>query len=434
MAVEFLIQYPSTVTLYGNSSDYTPPYPPLVLPTRCDNHDSHPSFGEFGSGQPPEATNSVMVVTSEGKTHTTTVRMTAAVGHATAGTTTFLTSDKNPATVRETDPPPNFSQPWDKGGPNPPKSTDSSGALPGGPDPNMQSSKYVITAGPTRVTINKSTYTVPPGQSTTVTVDGSGFTINPSAVIGAGETISRPQAVSMSTDLGGVPVTYSNGNVVIDGHTFTKPTSPTTATVDGKYVSISPDGIAVDGQTMKFAAATDSIVTGGELLTAIGRSIVVVHSTTFTYGPGVAERITAINGDTVSIEPTGIVLHGSTIGGPSANPTDTTYEIVGGATIAKIPPSMVVINGVTYAVGPGTGKSTIDAGNEKITLGPEGIVMASMTMSVPFDASVVTTISTTGHSPLETVTEGESGANTGEPNARLGMICICIAIGVMVLG
>lgn len=443
--IEYSIIYPSTVTFTGNRSDYTPPYEPIHIPTYCaaNNVESGgATYSAFGADATTyHSDNSLVVVYStNGQTKTTTLPAktpNAVPSPAFLTSQTLITSEKNPAVVYTTDPPADYSQPWDKvssplGGTRPTGKPNGSGNNPSDPDGAVQPSYYTITAGATAVTINHETFTAGPGETTTVIVEHGTFTINPSSVIGAGETVRRPVPVPVRTTLGGLPVTESGGNVIIDGQTLTKPPAPSSTIVDGKAVVINPSGVVVGDQSLDFAKPTAMVVTGGEVLTAIGSNILVLHSTTITYGPGSPEQITVINGDTVSVEPTGIVVHGHTLGGPSAKATDTRYEIVGGATIGKIPPSMVVINGATYAVGPGTGESTISAGNEMITLGPAGVVMASMTLSVPFDDPVVTTISSTGK-PSSTLTNEENGAGSTQPNPCSHMICICIAIGVLVL-
>lgn len=439
--IEYSIVYPSTVTFKGNKTDYTPPYKPIHIPTYCaaqEIESTGETYTAFGADATTYRTDNSLIVVynTNGETKTTTIAAkspNAVPSPAFLTSQTLITTEKNPAVVYTTDPPADFSQPWDKpgtpGGTRPTGRPIGGGSKPNDPDAAVQPSFYTITAGATVVTINKETFKAGPGETTTVVVEHGTFTINPSSVIGEGETVRRPVPVPVRTILDGVPVTESGGNVIIDGQTMTKPAMPSSTMIDGKAVIINPSGVVVGDQSLNFAQPTNQVVKGGEVLTAIGSNIVVLHSTTITYGPGVPEQITVINGDTVSMEPTGVVVHGHTLGGPSAKATDTRYEIVGGATIGKIPPYMVVINGATYAVGPGTGESTISAGNEMITLGPAGVVMASMTLSVPFDDPIVTTIS---GKPSATGTNDENGAGSVQPSVRSHMICICIAIGVLV--
>lgn len=304
---------------------------------------------------------------------------------------------------------------------------------------------YTITAGRGSVVINKSTFTGLNGfKTTTVTVGSATFTIDPTGIVGEGASITRPgQTPVVTSAIGGVPVTMAGTNAIIGGQTLTLPPVPTTTNINGHVITLGPAGVTINGRTFtpEIPQPTQWNVQGGELLTAIGKSVVVVHATTITYGPGTPEKVTVINGDPISIEPTGVVVHGSTLGGPNADATDTKMEIIGGATIGKIPPSMVVINGVTYSIGPGAGLRTVVAGNEVITLGPLGVIMASMTMSFPLDATMVTTFAGTktpaADLPAETggnTDDEDSGSLALRPDMRTGVMIFCIAIGVLVIG
>lgn len=353
--------------------------------------------------------------------------------------TTFITTDKNPSVVFPSDPIPDYSQTWPVNGGDG-AHTPVGG---GGPAPESSAPTYTVTAGPTSVVIGTQTFTVAPGSSSTVTLDDGGvFTINPTAVIGQGTTVTRPPSVTgpSSSVLDGIPVTSAGLNLEIGGGTFTIPTgNSNTVNVNGKVVTINPTGVTIGGDSMGFTrpAASDVIVAGGEMLTARGRSVVVLHSVTYTYGSGIPPVVQVINGDTVAIGPTGVFVHGSTLGGGSADPTDTDYEIVGGATIEKIPPSMVIVNGETYAVGPGANTKTLVVGDQTLTVGPIGLVMAATTLKFPFDASVTTTIAgrATGETmPQETGKGEEDAAYSLRPNVRVGLLCLCIVFGVLVLG
>ncbi|EJP69761.1 hypothetical protein CRV24_003201 [Beauveria bassiana] len=371
--------------------------------------------------------------------------------------TTFITTDKNPSVVFPSDPIPNYSQTWPTGGDGgdhtpveggdghqtPVSRAGGGGGGGGGPASVTATPTYTITAGPSSVVINTQTFTVAPGSTSVVTVDDGGvFTINPTAVVGQGATVTRPPSVMgpSSSVLGGIPVTSAGPNLEIGGGTFPIPTSgSSTVRVNGKDVTIKPTEVIIGGNTMALTkpAASDVVVAGGEMLTVIGRSVVVLHSVTYTYGSGSAPIVQVINGDTITIGPTGVIVHGSTIGGVSAQPTDTDYEIVGGATIAKLPPSMVIVNGETYAVGPGVDTKIVTIGDQTLTMGPIGLVMASTTMRYPFDTSVTTTIvgRATGESlPQETGKGEEDAAYSLRPDVRVGLGCLCIVFGVLVLG
>ncbi|KAM3500459.1 hypothetical protein MY10362_006383 [Beauveria mimosiformis] len=456
---EYLVVHTSTVTFLGNRSDYRPPYAPLATPNYCDPN-IYPAVPRppFLGGTPDDPLGILPMITEtftiEGISLTAEFPfLRTALQHLPV--TTFITTDKNPSVVFPSDPIPNYSQTWPSGGDDghhtpvdggdghqTPVSGPGAGAG-GGPASVTATPTYTITAGPSSVVINTQTFTVAPGSSSVVTVDDGGvFTINPTAVVGQGATVTRPPSVMgpSSSVLGGIPVTSAGSNLEIGGGTFPIPTSGSnTVRVNGKDVTINPTGVIIGGNTMAFTkpAASDVIVAGGQMLTAIGRSVVVLHSVTYTYGSGSAPIVQVINSDTITIGPSGVIVHGSTIGGVSAQPTDTDYEIIGGATIAKLPPSMVIVNGETYAVGPGADTKVVTIGDQTLTMGPIGLVMASTTLRYPFDPSVTTTIvgRATGESlPQETGKGEEDAAYSLRPDVRVGLGCLCIVFGVLVFG
>lgn len=453
-ATVFDIVYTATVTFKGNRTDYKPPHPTITTPHYCDGT-AAPAFphGIFSSVSHAPSDSVIVVYSSAGQEKTTTVAYSrigsSRILQKPITTYTFTTTDKNPSVYYPSDHVPDYSQTWNvPGGGNPP--VDHKTVYPGGGGKSPDGvdgplPTFTITAGRGSVIINKSTFTgLNEFQTTTVTVGSATFTIDPTGIVGEGASISRPgQTPVVTRAVGGVAVTMAGTNAIIGGQTLTLPPVPTTTNINGHVITLGPAGVTINGRTFtpEIPQPTQWNIQGGELLTAIGKSVVVIHSTTITYGPGTPEKVTVINGDPVSIEPTGVVLHGSTLGGPDAETTDTEIEIVGGATIGKIPPSMVVINGVTYSIGPGSGLRTVVAGNEVITLGPLGVIMASMTMSFPLDATMVTTFAGTktpaADLPAETGgnnDDDDSGSLVLRPDMRMGVMIFCIAIGVLVIG
>lgn len=440
----FSIVHTSTVTVYGNQSNFTLPYEPIVTPDYCN-----PTVYPLVPGFTPISTidSSLILMKSGDEVYTSSVDYVyggfptlPTIPILVGATATAIITDKNPAVVTSPDPKPTRTRSVWPGGQidhKPPAGNEPQG---------VNQEPITVSAGRDTVIINRYTYSnLGPGHTTTVTVDnGAVFTIGPTAVIGQGASISRPtpDGQPTPTHVGGLPVTVQPSNVVIGGGTFAIPTAATTANVNGLPVVIAPDSVTINGETYSFSrpGLSNAVIAGGELMTAIGKSVVVLHSTTFTYGPSASAIDKTVNGDTVIIGPTAISVHGSIMGGPSAEATETDYEIVGGATIARLPPSMFVINSKTYAVGPSANMRTVVIGDQTITLGPMGLVMATTTMPYPFNADVVTTISPSGNGhadPQETGAseeEEEDAAFSIRPDRRVGAICLCIAIGAWVLG
>jgi hypothetical protein len=463
----YSVVYTSTTTLYGNQSlTYSPPFPDITTPVTC----ATPVAGEASRGQ---WDFSIVCTTSKGVASCSTATL-YKVSWAPAptteskrigapdtgpGTVTFLTTDKNPSVIYLPDSTPAYGQPTGDDTDVSHKSVSPDDvirtqiAIPStrlggaesmkrGPTP-----EFKVTAGPTAVTINTVTVTPAPGQTTSVTVDGNVFVINPSQIIGAGAVIQRPVPQvpalpsSTSTNIAGIPVVITSSQAIIGGATFSIGPTPTTVTIGGQTVSIGPSGIGFAGASVTVGARpqnTEIVVAGGEMITAIGPSVVVIHSTTLTYGPGTSARTEVIDDDTIVVGPLGVVVHGTTIGGPKAGPTDTTYEIVGGATITQVGSSVVVIGGTTYTVGPGTGKTTTMIGGETVTIGPDGVTVSTLSFSYPFGPTVVTTLkpspTATPTPPSPSETSKNAAVSSSKPRWGAIIMGLCIAIGVWVLG
>lgn len=474
LMTEFSVVYTSTVTFYGNRGDYTPPFETLVTPNYCV-----PTFVPwvFTGVAPSNIFTSVFL---QGPSS----RKPKELASAYRPVITFITTDKNPSVVFPTEPVPAYTPSGGLDGPggNPDNGnhkTADNGGSPGGhpgggtsgggtsgggshPIPDAESiSKgpqptFKVTARGTQVIINDKTFSdLGPSQTSVVTVGGGTFTIYPTAILGEGATVQKPApagtAVSIATPttgvVGGLPVTITGSEAIVGGATVTIPERGTTTVVNGQRVSIGPGTLVVGGEMLSFDAVmpareTDVLINGGELLTAIGRSVVVIHSTTFTYGPGIPEMTEVVNGETISIRPSGVIVHGMVMGGPSADTSTTSYEIVGGVTISRIAPSIAVINGVTFTVGPGTHWTTTVIAGETFTVGPTGVIAATMTLTYPFGSAVTTTIAPTGtwlnDFPVETAahhdTDEDNGGSLLRPDICVGWMAVCIAIGVLFLG
>ena len=103
---------------------------------------------------------------------------------------------------------------------------------------------------------------------------------------------------------------------------------------------------------------------------------------TFTFGPGSVPFTTTINGQIVTIGPKGIGFAGTTAALPRATGGGGTSSIVtaDGLTFT-VEPTDVVINGKTYAIGPGATPTTIVVGTETISIGPGGVGLPTTTIA-----------------------------------------------------
>ncbi|KAL2024020.1 hypothetical protein VTK56DRAFT_255 [Thermocarpiscus australiensis] len=393
------IVYTSTITWYGNPEDYRPPYPPISVPS-------------------PTATPNCVTTTEHSYGF--------AIPTSTKNTIVFLTTDKNPAVVYSTIHTPDY------GVSQEPETRDNHISPTGGgaittPPYNSQNpgggqKPVTVVVQPTAVVINGNTIRDHSATKTqVVVVAGQTFTIDPTRVVGAGATVDRQSATGggvfvptpTSTSLAGIPVTVSSSLAIIGRTTFTLGPIPTTATVSGQTVTIGPAAVAISSQILSLPSIpslTEVVVAGGELVTAIGRSVIVIHGTTLTYSLANAPPttvITTLDDDTITLGPGGatVVTAGGTLtilgdGGGGGGTTTTQLAIVGGATLTKIGASVVVLRNVTYTIGPdpgsgsGSGGRTVTTvvGGETVTIAPTAVVIgSSISWGCPFGATTVIT-------------------------------------------
>ncbi|XXG98440.1 NAPDH-dependent diflavin reductase [Hypoxylon texense] len=453
VVTSYSITHTSTTTWSGDPADYTPPYPSISIPVPCTPKET------------PTGRFTITFCDSTGETctfiHTTTIETSTANNlipnpSPTTETVTFTTTDKNPVVVFPTETPPSYGGPPADppshdtivvgGGstattPNYGMLTTNVDSAKSSPTPPTSSNSYVggapitVIAQPGEVIIDDHTFTDNLAQKTSTVIVGTDtFVIEPSRVIGAGVTLTRPPSnlgsvatpdpapipipgsipisepipipgpVSppepITTTVGGIGVVYGPSSVAtIDGTVFTIEPTSTVVVVRGQTVTLGPTGIIFPSQTLHVAAGsgpTQTAVMGGELITAIGTDKVVIEGTTITYGHGSSSTITTvIDGETVLIAPTGVIVHDTVLGGVTAVPSATKYEIVGGATITQMGLTAVEISGKTFHIGLGAGASTAVTtviGGHTLTIGPKGVSMSTWTLSAPYAAATTTII------------------------------------------
>ncbi|PHH64590.1 hypothetical protein CDD81_4201 [Ophiocordyceps australis] len=289
--------------------------------------------------------------------------------------------------------------------------SDLNGGLRAVPDTNRQGlsvppqSSYAIAARASQVAINGQTFSdLRFGQTSVVNVGGDAFTIFPSSVVGQGSTLRKPApnptGVWISTPttavVGGLPVTVKGPKAIIGSSTMDIPETATSTVIQGQPVSIGPGSVVVGQESLAFEAVVPSrethvMVKDAQLITASGRSVVVVHSTTFTYGLGIPATALFVGSDTVSIGPSGVSVHGRSLGGPTVGVGALDFEAIGGNAITEIGPNVAVIDHTTVTVGPGSHETTRVIAGDTYTLGPGGITASGWTLAYPFGEEVVTT-------------------------------------------
>ncbi|KAG5926692.1 hypothetical protein E4U42_003035 [Claviceps africana] len=461
--VVYSIVHTATITFSGNASHHAPTYPVIETPHYCSPSLAHSyppykkktkSMGSKGTDHPPDATDGKL------KMPPPSFRFTYASPRP-RPTITFITTDKNPMVVSPTDRPPDSSHGDGSGDPYPdPVIHKSAKPLGTGPCPTPDVElkprprpTFHITANGNQVVIDAQTFSAGPGATAVVQVDGGLFTILPDAVVGEGGMVTKPPPVPTQLSapspesgmVGGLDVFVSGPDLVVGGVAMKIPAYTTTTMIDGRDVNISPGIIAVNGSIFVFNLTQPPpdpqvIVEGGQVVTAIGKNVVVLHETTITYGPDIPPLTEFVGDEALTIGPAGVVFNGMTMGGPMAGVNDTHLEIVGGATISRIAPYILVINNRVFTLSPEMARTTTDIGGQLLTIGPFGVAGSNMNLTVPFGPRVVGSIVPTGtwlgHFPQETNPPKEDEDSSSPPSRRSmsrGGIAACIAIGVLVL-
>lgn len=480
----YSIIYTETLTWTADPNDYTAPYPTMEIPTYCEPTTTSSSSSSMTTTKPKltsvsgpddgwntycsKQTNGTTSCTSEPVFNPSFIFTSRPIvltppliappaAPSDRVTSTFYITSKNPSVVFPPVKTPDYQDPDGDDPPHnpgngnfPAETRPPSRPRPGQSAVGPDLPKVTITADPTQVIIGDHTLSnLKPEATTKVTVGGNEYEINPSQIVQAGgKTISRPgagQALTVAdpikTIVNNVAISVSGSQVVIGGYTYTIGSTPSTEVVQGHTVVISPTGIGFKDtdESVPFQAnppeQTGIIVAGGEMMTAIGSSVVVIREMTITYGPGIPPHTETVDDDTVVIDENGITVHGTTVGGDALAEDKTRYDVVGGATLTRVGPSKIVIRDVTYTVGPGTGTTTTFVGGEDVTIAPDGVTVATLTLPYPFGATIVTAIpapKTTDPSPQETADEDDEDED-GAGALRPVWAGVCIAIGAWLL-
>ncbi|KAI0447055.1 hypothetical protein F4803DRAFT_500901 [Xylaria telfairii] len=450
--IEYSIIHTWTITWLWDPADYTPPFPTISAPRPCTPTTTS-ATGRFtisvcdSSGQSCSLVHITGDPTPAMPSSTTEpwwvwISDTSAI-RGMEPTLTFVTTDKNPAVVFPTSLPPDYG-----GSPDPMGNVHSAAypneaQSPDAPDygseattkQNVKSASIAppvtVIVKPSVVVIDDQTFTNDPAQPTsTVVVDRNTFTINPTQVIGVGATLTRPPSARVTspqpteTIIGGIGVSVEgSGMVIIDKTSFTIGPKPSTVVIRDQTITIGPGAIVFPSQTLAIPAAQDTtrVVFGAELITAIGSDKVVVEGRTITYGPGSSTITEIIDGDTILIGPSGIIVHGETYGGSNAAPTGTQFAVVGGVTISQIGSTVVVIQGVTHtldSLASGQTETTV-IGGERITIGPRGVAIETWTLDSPYAST--TTITPNNGAAVVMPTATATAKNMNKENDGLSL-------------
>jgi hypothetical protein len=248
-----------------------------------------------------------------------------------------------------------------------------------------------VMVGSNAAIIGGQTYSIGPSTET-ITQGTDVFTIGPSQVLGPMLVVYVPTAGGIypqaATTIHGVPIDLGPTNVVLDSSTFAigAGAPERTALYDGQTLTFGPGGVIFDQTTVAPPPPTslNFVIVGGLVFSAIGSTIAVIEGSTFTYGSNIPLTTDVVNGDTITIGPSGVTLDGSTLGGPS-HPSGTQLGIVGGLSITELGSTFAVVDGVTLTIGPNSTPTTTVINGHTFTIDSTGLGVSGATLTIPFN-------------------------------------------------
>lgn len=240
------------------------------------------------------------------------------------------------------------------------------------------------------VIIGTQTFTVGPSATpTTVVVNGQTFSIGPGGIGTQSTTIPLPPNGEASTQV-----------ITAGGVTFTEISFPssTVAIFGGQTFTVGTAGPGLVSTTIAASTnpATQVITAGGITFTEISSSLVVIGGSTFTIGPGATPTTDVFNGQTISIGSNGVGFGSTTVSYDPSPAAATQVVTAGGVTFTEIGSSIVVIGGSTFTIGPGAMPTTDIFNSQTISIGPNGVGLASTTVSYDPSPAAMTQVVTAG--------------------------------------
>ena len=282
-----------------------------------------------------------------------------------------------------------------------------------------------LLVNPSEAVIQGHSYFLTQGAAPITTViEGQSIIIGPDGVSFAGTTavIPRPTEASHLTIIDGLTFSVGPTDVVVAGKTYAigGGAKPQTATIGSEIISFGPGGIGLPGTTV---APTASIFTADGLIFSLEPTDVVIRGTTYGVGAGASPTTITVGGETISIGPEGIGLPGTTVA-PAAS-----IVTADGLTFS-LEPTDVVIRGTTYQIGAGASPTTITVEGETISIGPGGIGLPETTIA---PASVITADGLTfSLEPTDVVISGTTypiGAGASQTTITIGGATVSIGPG-----
>ena len=211
-----------------------------------------------------------------------------------------------------------------------------------------------------------------------VSLGSQGLVVGSSTAAYSTESPVDPQAAAVT--IGGSTYTAFSGSPLVIGSNTLSEGGPD-ATISGQLVSLGPQGIAVGSNSVAYSATPTGgvgavVSIGGNLYTAYSAAPLAIGSTTLSAGGPAG----TVDGQRISVGSNGVVVGSSTEAYfAAAAPTETDGAIVtlGGNVYSASSGAPLIIGSTTLSAG---GPAALIDG-QKISMGPQGIVVGSTTAS-----------------------------------------------------
>ncbi|RGP75229.1 hypothetical protein FSPOR_851 [Fusarium sporotrichioides] len=437
---EYSIVYTATVTFFGNISEYTPPYPTISTPNFCETEPVGltpskgpgnvggplPSSTELSPKEPPKQCPPGQSCSTEkvpGWSNPTAIPAPGVPGLTFSSmrpTVTFITTDKNPAVVFTTDPPPRFDRPTRGGGL--PMSNKQKAEPTEEPRPNLiQSSKdHGKVISQSEPTPGDQSQGQPQRRPQPNSEPGSGSNSGPNNNSDPGYNSrsgsdpdsgfhsrsdsspgseSEPKSVPIAVQTKTFVVTARGQEVIVNDKTFSslKMDQTTTVTIDYGTFTIRPTEVAGEGATVKKPQPVGTAVsvvnptgaTLGRVPVAVSGTEALVGGTTLRIPlMGTTMRLeisrqgsnTLVNERDIFIAPDRIVVDDQTLKYQGIGAPQTDVIIEGGEMVTAAGQSVFVFRSTTLTYGPSIPGTTETIDDDIVTVGPAGVVIDGMTL------------------------------------------------------
>ena len=253
---------------------------------------------------------------------------------------------------------------------------------------------------------------------------------------GSGSGAISPAPVD--ANINGVWLVAAPTAVIVGSHLFQPPAAgnqPITINESGQVFTIGASQIIGSGTTIAIPVPGTTPMTLGAVSFSIGASQAVFGDKTYAIGPGAQGTTTVINGQTISIGPSGVSFATSTVAPQGQITSPPLSAVTAGGVVFYVDASRAIIDGTTYRIGPGASRTVTVIHGMTVTFGASGISYGTTTLRPP--AMTTSDSSSEGSSPTSSSGGGvfasatQTGGQTGRASSTNTSLLLIVAIGMM---